>query len=341
MEMIDRYIYAVTQRLPEQQRADIKQELLGLIEDMLEERSLASEASQKDVESVLLELGPPNTLAAKYRGYDQYLIGPMLFSPYMTTLKISLISIVISMTALFGFDMIMEPLGFVAHFTSFLESLFMIVVQGFFWVTIIFALIDNHHQKNAAVPNNDSKRWDTWSPSDLPQIPDVRKQIKMSEPITGIIFTVLFTVLCVNFSDLLGIWRFNDGERISIPFLNSDIFHNYLPMIWIIAALGILKESIRIIMRERTGNMLTFHIIITVASTILVCAIFANTAIWNPHFITQVESAGLITVGGEGYDTVVSIWNRMSSGFISIIALVALIDIVSEAYKWYRAKTSV
>lgn len=34
MEMIDRYIYAVTQRLPEQQRADIKQELIGLIEDI-------------------------------------------------------------------------------------------------------------------------------------------------------------------------------------------------------------------------------------------------------------------------------------------------------------------
>ncbi|AOZ93411.1 hypothetical protein [Paenibacillus crassostreae] len=336
MEIIDRYIYAVTQRLPEQQRADIKQELLGLIEDMLEERSLAGQATQKDVESVLLELGHPNALAAKYRGYDQYLIGPMLFSPYITTLKISLISIVITMTILFAIDMIMEPLEILAHFTSYLVSLMTIVVQGFFWVTIIFALIDNYHQKNAAVINNNSKG---WNPSDLPQIPDIKKQIKMSEPITGIIFTVLFTVLCVYSIDLLGIWRFNDGVRINIPFLNADVFYDYLPMIWIIAALGILKESIRIIMRQRTGKMLAFHIVISVASTILVCVMLANTAIWNPNFITQMESAGLLSVGGEGYDAVVSIWNGISDGLIYIIALFALIDIVSETYKWYRAKT--
>lgn len=39
MELIDRYVYAVVQKLPEQQRNDIRKELYGLIEDMLEERS--------------------------------------------------------------------------------------------------------------------------------------------------------------------------------------------------------------------------------------------------------------------------------------------------------------
>ncbi|MFF2157255.1 permease prefix domain 1-containing protein [Paenibacillus chitinolyticus] len=65
MEIIDRYIYAVTQRLPEQQRDDIKRELQSLIEDMLEERMPTGQASKEDVESVLLELGPPNELAAE------------------------------------------------------------------------------------------------------------------------------------------------------------------------------------------------------------------------------------------------------------------------------------
>jgi hypothetical protein len=38
MEMIDRYVYAVTKRLPEKQREDVSDELRGLIEDMLEAR---------------------------------------------------------------------------------------------------------------------------------------------------------------------------------------------------------------------------------------------------------------------------------------------------------------
>ena len=35
MEMVERYIYAVTKKLPEKQRSDIEQELRSLIEDML------------------------------------------------------------------------------------------------------------------------------------------------------------------------------------------------------------------------------------------------------------------------------------------------------------------
>lgn len=101
MEVIDRYIYAVTQRLPEQQREDIKRELQSLIEDMLEERIPAGQASKEDVESVLLELGHPNELAAKYRGYERYLIGPMLLDTYLTTLKIVLASIVIGLSVVF------------------------------------------------------------------------------------------------------------------------------------------------------------------------------------------------------------------------------------------------
>ena len=38
MDLINRYIYAVTQKSPESQRADIEKELHGLIEDMLEDR---------------------------------------------------------------------------------------------------------------------------------------------------------------------------------------------------------------------------------------------------------------------------------------------------------------
>lgn len=38
MDLINRYIYAVTQKLPESQRADIEKELQGLVEDMLEDQ---------------------------------------------------------------------------------------------------------------------------------------------------------------------------------------------------------------------------------------------------------------------------------------------------------------
>lgn len=39
MAMIDRYIYAVTEKLPQTERQDIASELRGLIEDMLKAKT--------------------------------------------------------------------------------------------------------------------------------------------------------------------------------------------------------------------------------------------------------------------------------------------------------------
>ena len=68
MDLVDRYIYAVTQKLPQAQRRDIADELHGLIEDMRDERAETSKTSENDIEEVLLELGNPRELADKYRG---------------------------------------------------------------------------------------------------------------------------------------------------------------------------------------------------------------------------------------------------------------------------------
>lgn len=337
MEVIERYIYAVTQRLPEQQRADIKQELQGLIEDMLEERAPAGQASREDAESVLLELGHPNALAAKYRGYDRYLIGPLLFEPYLTTLKIVLISIAIGMTGIFAIESIVEPLDVLDHFTEYVATLIMAAAQGFGWVTIVFALIDYSQQKHTLASGDKHK---AWKPADLPPIPDRNTHIKMSEPIAGIIFTVLFTVLCLYSIDLLGVWRLEDGERAVIPFLDAEVFRTYLPIVGVIAALGILKESVMIIVRKRTGKMTILHIAVSVVTTALVCIMLADPAIWNADFIHQLQAAGILSAGGEDYDTVVTIWSGVTDWLIVIIGLFAIIDILSETYKWYRVKAS-
>lgn len=74
MEWIERYIYAVTKRLPESQREDVASELRSLIEDMLDERKQSEAATAQEIEEVLMELGHPSLLAQKYRGKDRVLI---------------------------------------------------------------------------------------------------------------------------------------------------------------------------------------------------------------------------------------------------------------------------
>lgn len=73
MELIERYIYAVSRRLPVSQRADIEQELRTLIEDMIQERC-HGEVGQEQIMALLKELGDPAYLAGQYREEQKYLI---------------------------------------------------------------------------------------------------------------------------------------------------------------------------------------------------------------------------------------------------------------------------
>lgn len=80
-ELIDRYVYDVTRRLPEKMRQDIGEELRTLIEDMAED---------KDIEDVLEELGDPTILARKYRGDSGSLISGVYYDSYWFFIKIIL-----------------------------------------------------------------------------------------------------------------------------------------------------------------------------------------------------------------------------------------------------------
>lgn len=89
MELIERYIYAVSRRLPVSQRADIEQELRTLIEDMIQERC-HGEAGQEQIMALLKELGDPAYLAGQYREEQKYLIGPQLYDAYTLAMRIFL-----------------------------------------------------------------------------------------------------------------------------------------------------------------------------------------------------------------------------------------------------------
>ncbi|MCY9591006.1 hypothetical protein PC41400_01490 [Paenibacillus chitinolyticus] len=334
MEVIDRYIYAVTQRLPEQQREDIKRELQSLIEDMLEERMTTGPASKEDVESVLLELGPPNELAAKYRGYERYLIGPMLIDAYLTTLKIVLASIVIGLTAVFIIDTFLSHSGKLDPVTSYLASLVTGAAQGFAWVTVVFAWMEYRQRAGNGSRNK------TWRPSDLPLIPDAKLKINRIRPILSIFFTIAVMMICLYLTDLLGIWRNRDGVFTSVPYLDNDVFRHYWPLLWIVAALSITKQIVRIIVRYRSSKLLAFHIVMTIITTMLVCIMLSDQTLWNPHFIRDLTASNLMPAEGDNFKTLVSTWPRVSEWLINAIVLFALLNIIRESLAWYRAKSS-
>ncbi|MBW8350367.1 hypothetical protein K0H71_13045 [Bacillus sp. IITD106] len=327
MEMIERYVYDVTRRLPQSQREDVEKELRGLIADMLDERVADSEATEAHIEEVLLELGDPRKLAMQYGGKNKYIIGPVLFDPYMTVLKISLISIVVAMSVVFVIKVYMDPVHVIDHFVSYIVSLVTVVIpQGVGWVTLVFGFIEYFGGIN------EQKLQNAWKLADLPQLPDTKRQIKRHEPIAGIVFLVLLFMMFS--SKYFGIFVLKNGELSTvIPFLNKEMILTYIPAIILILGLGILKEALKLVYGRWTKKFVLYTIVFDVISLAVVILMATMSSFWNPNFMQELSQAHHITVGSEAYKIIQTIWNMSTRLFVIFLIIGLVWDIVKGVYK--------
>lgn len=109
-DLKERYIYAVTKKLPSKIRKDVSIELETLIDDMLMERCGDVTPTEKDLRVVLTELGTPRELYEKYteEGKD-CLIGFPYYSDYKFIMKIVLLSVVIGMSIAAIISTVIDP----------------------------------------------------------------------------------------------------------------------------------------------------------------------------------------------------------------------------------------
>ena len=336
-ELIKRYTLAVTQKLPESQRADIEKELNGLIEDMLDDRLQGHEATRNDVEAVLVELGDPAALADKYRDSKRYLIGPEVFPVYTSILKIVFFAVGIAMLVVFAIQTIINPQEILHYFVQALINSITAFVQAFAWVTGVFAVLEFSGVSKKSIQKEAAK---VWTPADLPEIPDDNYQISRAEPIAGIIFIILFLVLVTFSINLLGVWvSQQDGPITVIPFFNEAVFRSFLPFIWGVTAVSIAQEIIKLINRKQTLRLLALEALICVLHFALAFYMFAGPQIWNPNFMQQLAESGLAAMGSEGYRTINEIWMRTTSGLIYLIGAVTVFELISLAVKALKMKS--
>ncbi|MBT2684702.1 hypothetical protein [Bacillus sp. ISL-37] len=333
MEMIEKYIYAVTHRLPQSQRADIAMELRGLIEDMLGERTNGRPTSQEDVEGVLLELGHPKDLAEKYRGSKRYLIGPELFHPYLTVLKIVFFALLVAMSVVFVIESMVEPRSVIEHIFGFVTSVISASMQAFVWITVGFAIA----QYKGVAPNEGmAEENEKWSPSDLPPVPEQKKRIKRGEAITGIVFSILFLVFLHTSNHVFGVMMFDGGELVNvIPFLNNERIEQFINIIYVITMIGILKEGLKLIIGKWTKKLALYNLILNAVTLILVAFLFKDQAIWNPNFMQELNQVSQAHLNQDTYELIKTIWMQSKAWVVIGFTIVLIIDTASGFYKAY------
>ncbi len=285
MELIERYIYAVSKNLPLKQQADIEKELRGLIEDMLLEKTNGSEATIRQVEEVLTELGEPSQLAEKYQDKKRYVIGPEIYGKYVLILKLVL-SVVLPIVAVVNAGLlIFKPLeNLTASFAEYVGILCSTAITAIFYVTLVFFLVDRLAVSTGEVLNKSS-----WKPSDLSPV-SAKRLIQVSDAVAGIVFyTVLIGVF--GYAHLIIGAHIKEADGYSFtPLLNMEIFRAYLPVLLTLYGLSLVKEVGKLIYGNWIVPLWGFNLILNVSIAVFYVIMLSNSNILNSGFIDLVAN---------------------------------------------------
>ncbi|MGE4454388.1 MAG: hypothetical protein AB7D92_07615 [Sphaerochaeta sp.] len=216
-ELISRYIAETVHHLKPDERNEVEKDLRANILDMLGENP-----TEQEIEQLLLSLGSPSSLAAKYRGSERYLIGPATYDTYLMVLKL-VITILSIVTMVFSIlSLIFNPSG-LTIFTMIgkvLAAIFSGASGAFLWVTITFIILDRYQVKTTMKE---------WNLAELHALEAVQtKEIKRRDSIVDLVGLSLFFLflgfLYMN-SDLLAIYT-KAGNP--IPLLVGDVVRPFL-----------------------------------------------------------------------------------------------------------------
>lgn len=321
-ELIERYIYAVTKKLPGAQKQDVSDELKTLIEDMLEQRCGEITPTEKDVKVVLTELGTPSELSEKYDTDEkQCLIGPPYFTTYKLVMKIVLICVSFSLILACIVTQITTPSPvWIDAVVECIATMFTGLTSAFAIVTIIFAIF---YHKNIDINAHSSI-------DDLPPIPKKNATISRWEPILGIGISVIFLVVFLIAPQIFGIIR--HGGRL-IPIFSTETIRSTWYIIVAFTAAGLIRETIKLIDGRYTKRLMITTIATDIFSGILAIIWLNIYQIVNPEFISSVLDIF------KGDAEIISIFfSKFQYFFLSLLLFALTLDIITTIIKTLKSE---
>lgn len=319
--LIDRYVYDVTRRLPEKDRDEVSKELKSNIYDML-----AENADENEIREVLYKLGPPASLAEKYRQNPRYLISPAVYDDYVRVLKwilplIGILTLCIGMIV-GAIDAIKDGMTDAVYFAKNIMSTgislgISATFQALLWTTIGFVIAERASTKT------DEDREPKWNIEDLPEVlPADKGKIPLSDSIAELILTFAFSVLAILLcAGTLPIpFMILDGNTRIYTLFSSSFLTACIPAIIAMFLFGAGESIIKIKERRWTPLVCSAVIINSLVSIGVMIYLITRPDIFSAEFTTFLQ----------GFDwSTLDVLRFMGRGGINpIIALVFLIVVI-------------
>lgn len=293
MKLINGYIQEVTRRLPEKSRDDITLELESAILDMLPE-----DYTEADVVIALEQLGNPATLSAGYKDNPMHLIGPKFYDTYLAILKLVMLIVGIIVFITFFIEIINENSGneqmiefIVTLIGGTIFALIQAAIQAFFWVTLVFIILERTVEPSIKEPLTLSGK--PWTPADLTAkmaIP-FKKTIKISEAIFGLLWTVIGITLYFNAAYVVGIYSTTDNLTFIMPLFNQEVLLTYLLIVVISMTMELAKYLYMLIVRQWTWKLAISNTIFHLFGFIVILIIALDSNLFNPDVVPYIANA--------------------------------------------------
>jgi hypothetical protein len=327
--LIDRYIYNVVKRLPENTREEVKKELRANIEDMLPEK-----ANDEEIKKVLITLGDPRLLATQYRGKQRFLISPEWMDDYLSVLKVVMI-VYCSIALVFGLiDGIQENLdtnvfGAITSIASYaISDLITHAFQAFGIVTLVFVGIETYNGKNKKKP---------WDPATLPDVPKENSvKISRSGSIVGLIASAIFVAIFIYLimtNQFVIAWTSNGQTwRTSSPLFDAGVAASFIPVFCLSIGLSILEGIVKIYHGHWNLPVVIVHTIGQIVSVLAFVFFVSQSGLFNLDFFTEITDV----IGGDPVNMMTKI-QQVLIGVSSFVGFVTAIDIIFSWIKTLKA----
>jgi hypothetical protein len=278
----DRYVHAATRRLPEDQRADVADELRGNIADRIESlRARRPELSAGDAEyAALEELGDPDRMAAHYTGNRLQLIGPELYPGYVRVLRSVLVAAVPVATVVIAVVEALTGSSFGATIGKTLWMALTITVHIAFWVTLAFALVERG--SSPGQPQEPAEL--RWKPQRLPSLPRSPRG-SLSDLIASLTFLSLVAAAIV-WQQLRSPIR-DDGEP--LPLLDPELWSFWLPLILVLLVAEALLEVVKYRAGGWSTGLATVNVVLGLVFAAPLIYLAATERLLNPAAVTAIQ----------------------------------------------------
>jgi hypothetical protein len=190
MDLLERYLQAVGQYLPQETREDVLAELrVNLLAEMdARADEMERPLTESEAAAILKAHGRPMLVAARYLPQHS-LIGPAVFPFYLLTLRkgVPLVVLIYFMARVATFVFSPSAGAFVASIaTSFAQ---LVPVLLLFWgaVTMTFAILEFAHTQTGQCAS-----WNAWDPAKLPPLAHPKKEKSLASRIADLVLHCLW-----------------------------------------------------------------------------------------------------------------------------------------------------